>query len=260
MAISDTFRFEPSPRRARAVLNGTVVADSRRVSLLWEPRGLPVYAFPREDVRMDLLERAGQRDDPLKGPVTLWTAKVGGRVANDAAWTAEQPPESCPDLRGHVVLAWGAMDTWYEEDDEVYVHPRDPYHRVDVLHSSRHVRVEVLGETIADTRRPSLLFETGLPTRYYIPRQDVRMDMLVPSGTVTACPYKGRAAYYGVRVGGRLARDLVWTYQFPIPECSKIENLLCFYNERVDAIHVDGQLEEKPQSPWSRPAVIIDVE
>jgi len=259
MPISDSFRFEPSPRWVRAVLNGTVVADSKRMRLLWEPGGLPVYAFPRDDVRMDLLTRAGERDDPRKGPTTQWTARVGDREVADAAWTAERPPESCPDLRDHVILVWRAMDTWYEEDGEVYVHPRDPYHRVDVLHSSRHVQVEMLGETVADTRRPTLLFETGLPTRYYIPRMDVRMDLLVPSGTVTACPYKGRATYFGVRAGHRLARDVVWTYQFPIPECTRIENLLCFYNERVDAIHLDGELEEKPRSQWSRPPVIVDV-
>jgi uncharacterized protein (DUF427 family) len=260
MATTDTFRLEPSPRWVRAVLNGATVADSRRVKLLWESSRLPVYCFPREDVRMDLMQRSGERDDPLKGPTALWNVQVGDRVAKDAAWTAEQPHEGSPDLAGYVVLSWKDMDTWYEEDDEVYVHPRDPYHRVDVLHSSRHVRVEVLGETVADSHRPSLLFETGLPTRYYLPRQDVRMDVLVPSSTMTQCPYKGRATYFGVRVGSRLARDLVWTYQFPIPECSKIENLLCFYDERVDAVHVDGELMPKPESPWSRPAVIVELE
>jgi uncharacterized protein (DUF427 family) len=256
----DTFRFEPSPRWVRTVLNGTTVADSKRVMLLWEPRRLPVYCFPRDDVRMELLQRSSERDDALKGPITLWAAHVGGRVVEEAAWTAERPPEGSPDLSGYVVLSWRAMDTWYEEDDEVYVHPRDPYHRVDVQHSSRHVRVEMLGETIAETSRPRLLFETGLPTRYYIPRQDVRMELLVPSDTTTQCPYKGIASYYGVRVGSKLARDLVWTYRFPIPECTKIEDLLCFFDERVDAVYVDGELMAKPESPWSRPPVIVDVE
>lgn len=260
MAITDGFRFESSPRGVRAVLAGTTVAESRHMMLLWEPRRLPVYCFPRGDVRMDLLEPSGQRADPLKGPVTSWTARVGDRAVEDAAWTAEEPPEGCPDLSGHVVLAWGAMDTWYEEDDEVYVHPRDPYHRVDVVSSSRHVRVEMLGETIAETTRPRVLFETGLPPRYYIPRHDVRMELLVPSSTETQCPYKGQASYYGIRVGNKLARDLVWTYRYPIPECTKIENLLCFYDERVDAVYVDGELQEKVQTPWSRAPVIVDVE
>jgi uncharacterized protein (DUF427 family) len=260
MAITDSYRFESSPRWVRTVLNGTTVGDSRRVKLLWEPNRLPVYCFPAEDVRMDLLQRSGERPDDPKGPTTLWNVRVGDRVAKDAAWTVERPSEGCPDIAGYVVLSWRDMDTWYEEDDEVYVHPRDPYHRVDVLHSSRHVRVEMLGETIAESSRPTLLFETGLPARYYIPRQDARMDLLVPSATVTQCPYKGNATYFGVQVGRKLARDLVWTYQFPIPECTKIENLLCFYDERVDAVYVDGELQDKPQSLWSRPPVIVDVE
>jgi len=254
----DGYRFEPTPRWVRTVLNGTAVADSRRAMLLWEPRRLPVYCFPRDDVRMDLLERSGERAD-ARGETTLWTVRVGDRSAKDAAWTVERPAEGVPDVSGHVVLSWRDMDAWYEEDDEVYVHARDPYHRVDVLRSSRHVRVEMLGETVADTTRPRLLFETGLPTRYYIPRADVRMDLLVPSDTTTQCPYKGVAGYYGVRVGGKLARDMVWTYRFPIPECPKIENLLCFFDERVDAVHVDGEVQARPETPWSRPAVIIDV-
>jgi uncharacterized protein (DUF427 family) len=254
----DTFRFEPTPRWVRTVLNGTTVADSRRAMLLWEPRRLPVYCFPRDDVRMDLLERSGERDTPA-GMTALWTVRAGDRVAKDAAWTVERPAEGAPDVTGYVVLNWRDMDAWYEEDDEVFVHARDPYHRVDVLRSSRHVRVEMLGETIAETTRPRLLFETGLPARYYIPRADVRMDLLVPSDTTTQCPYKGVANYYGVRVGGKLARDLVWTYRFPIPECPKIEDLLCFFNERVDGLYVDGELQAKPDTQWSRPPVIVDV-
>lgn len=256
----DTFRFEPSPRWVRTVLNGTTVADTKRAMLLWEPMRLPVYCFPRDDVRMDLLERSGEREDPHEGTVAVWTARVGDRVVEDAAWTPERPAEGAPDLSAYVVLQWRAMDHWYEEDDEIHVHARDPYHRVDVLRSSRHVRVEMLGETVAETTRPSLLFETGLPTRYYIPRADVRGELLVPSRTTTQCPYKGVASYYGVEVGKRLARDLVWTYPYPIPECPKIEDLLCFFDERVDAVYVDGELMPKPQTPWSRPAVIVDLE
>jgi uncharacterized protein (DUF427 family) len=261
MALTDAYRFESSPRWVRTVLGGTTVADSKRMKLLWEPRRLPVYAFPRADVRMDLLTPTGERADDPKGPTTLWAMRVGDRVAENAAWTVDQPAAGAPeDLAGYVVLRWPAMDAWYEEDDEVYVHPRDPYHRVDVQNSSRHVRVEMLGQTVAETRRPRLLFETGLPTRYYIPRQDVRMDLLVASSTVTQCPYKGQAGHFGLRVGGKLARDIAWTYPFPIQECAKIENLVCFYDERVDAVHVDGEPMRKPQSPWSGPAVIVDVE
>jgi uncharacterized protein (DUF427 family) len=132
----------------------------------------------------------------------------------------------------------------------VFVHPRDPYHRVDVVHSSRHVKVVVDGEVVAETTRPRLLFETGLPTRYYIPKLDVRMDLLQPTDSVTACPYKGRARYWSVRVGDRTLKDLVWSYPAPIPECPKIEGLLSFYNERVD-IYVDGELQPRPKTQWS---------
>jgi uncharacterized protein (DUF427 family) len=142
------------------------------------------------------------------------------------------------------------MDAWYEEDDEVFVHPRDPHHRVDVLNSSRHVKVVVEGVVVAETRRPRLLFETGLPTRYYIPKIDVRMDLLEPTDSITACPYKGRASYWSVRAGERLLEDLVWVYPAPIPECPKIENLLSFYNEKVD-IYVDGELQPRPKTHWS---------
>jgi uncharacterized protein (DUF427 family) len=132
------------------------------------------------------------------------------------------------------------------------VHPRDPYHRVDVLNSSRHVRVIVGGEAVADSRRPRILFETGLPMRLYLPRMDVRMDLLTPSETVTACPYKGRTVHFDLTRDGRTWSDIAWSYPFPIPECPKIENLVCFYDERVDAVEVDGETLAKPVTPWSK--------
>ena len=145
------------------------------------------------------------------------------------------------------------MDAWFEEDDEVYVHARDPYKRVDVLHSSRHVKVVVAGQVMAESRRPAVLFETGLPTRYYLPKADVRMDLLVPTDTETRCPYKGTASYYSMRSGSALVRDIAWYYRHPIPECSKIENLICFFDERVDAVYVDGELQDRPRTRWSPP-------
>lgn len=256
----EALRMEPSPRWVRTVLGGVTVADSKRVVLLREARRLPVYYFPREDVRMDLLEPAGRRPDPVKGPATLWSVRAGARIAEKAAWAHEEPPAGHPELAGYVAFAWSSMDAWYEEDDEVYVHPRDPYHRVDVLHSSRTVRVVVLGETVAETRRPRLLFETGLPTRYYIPMRDVRTDLLVPSSTTSECPYKGVASYWSVRVADTLAKDMAWMYRFPVPECTKIEGLVCFFNERVDALYVDGELAAKPRTPWSGPPVLVKVE
>jgi uncharacterized protein (DUF427 family) len=257
VAVSErsTVRIEPSPRWVRVVFNGVTVADSKRPLLVWE-RHLPTYYFPREDVRGDLLAEAGQRHDPGVGRAALFTLRVGERTAERAARAREELAADGHSLAGYLTFDWSAMDAWYEEDDEIFVHPRDPHHRVDVLHSSRHVRVVALGETVADTRRPSLLFETGLPTRYYIPRADVRMDLLVPSDAHTQCPYKGIASYYSIRVGDRLARDLAWTYRFPIPECPRIEDLVCFYNEQVDAIVVDGEEQPRPRTPWSKPPVI----
>jgi uncharacterized protein (DUF427 family) len=209
---------------------------------------VPVYYFPRADVRLDFLVPVehGAPCPDQRGAV-CWAVRVGDRRAEHAVWAGA---EGRPALHDHVAFEWGKMDAWFEEDDEVYVHARDPYKRVDVLHSSRHVRVVVLGEVVAETRRPWLLFETGLPTRYYLPKADVRMDRLVSTETETRCPYKGVASYYAVRAGSTVVRDLAWCYRHPIPECSKIENLVCFYNERVD-LYVDGELQAKPRTRWS---------
>jgi len=251
-------RIEPSPRRVRTSFNRVTVADSRRALLVWERR-LPIYYFPFADVRMDLLAEAGSRSDPGVGPAAVYALRVGERTAEKAAWSREGLSAGDHSLAGHVAFDWRTMDAWYEEDDQVFVHARDPYHRVDVLRSSRHVRVVALGETIAETRRPSLLFETSLPTRFYIPRADVRTDLLVPSDTRTQCPYKGVASYYSVRVGNRLVRDLAWTYRYPIPECPKIEDMLCFFDEQVDAMIVDGEQLERPRTQWSKTPVIETV-
>jgi uncharacterized protein (DUF427 family) len=245
-------RFLPVPKRVRALLAGEPIADSTRVMLMLETKRLPVYYFPREDVRMDLLGPSRHSTDSAhKGPATYWNVRTNGRAAENAAWAYLDSPEDLSALRDYVAFYWEKMDAWFEEDDEVFVHPRHPYHRVDVLQSSRHVRVLVGSQTIAETRRPRLLIETDLPVRYYIPKIDVRLDLLVPSDTTTACPYKGKASYWHVKVGRRLFRDYVWGYPTPIPECPKIENHLCFFNERVDAIYVDNEEQPVPKTPWS---------
>jgi uncharacterized protein (DUF427 family) len=255
-----TVKAEASPRRVRVVCGGVTVADSSSVLLVHETRHLPVYYFPAEDVRMDLLAPTGRtKEDPHKGDNLMLTLSVGGRVVEDAAWLIEKTSDAVPQLAGHVAFYWSKMDSWYEEDDEVYVHPRDPHHRVDVLHSSRHVQVVVLGEIVAESTRPRLLFETNLPTRYYLPAADVRPGVLVPSATTSQCPYKGVASYRSVRVGDMIAQDLAWFYRFPTPECLKIENLLCFFNEQVDAIIVDGVEQPKPLTPWTRPPKLVPV-
>ena len=143
------------------------------------------------------------------------------------------------------------MDAWYEEDEEVFVHVRDPYERIDVIDSSRPVAVVLGGETVAETRRARFLFETGLPTRYYIPRKDVRTELLEASTKQTRCPYRGIASYHNVRVGDSLYEDIVWTYPDPIPECPKIKDYLCFFTEKVDAILVEGEPVPNVKTPWS---------
>jgi uncharacterized protein (DUF427 family) len=243
---------EPSPRWVRTMFGGETIADSRRVMLLRENRILPVYYFPKQDVRTDLLEPTGEMvHDEHKGEARRWRVRAGGRVAEDAALSFIQPIEEWPEIGDYFSFTWAAMDKWLEEEEEVFVHPRDPYKRVDVMPSSRHVRVEWNGETIADTKNARLLFETGLPTRYYLPREDVRTDLLEPTDTSTRCPYKGLASYWSVKVGDKVGKDFVWSYPNPIPECPKIQSLLCFFNERVDAIYVDGELQPKPQTRWS---------
>jgi uncharacterized protein (DUF427 family) len=174
--------------------------------------------------------------------------KAGDRVAEDAAW--EYPESPLEGLRGLLRFEWAAMDAWFEEDEEVFVHPRSPYTRVDILPSSRHLVVRVDGVTIAETSQPTLLFETGLPTRYYIPKPHVRMDRLVASDHTSACPYKGLARYWSVRTDHGTATDVAWSYPTPLPESAKIAGLLCFYNERVD-LELDGSLLERPDSPFS---------
>ncbi|WP_280507003.1 DUF427 domain-containing protein, partial [Nocardia flavorosea] len=148
-----------------------------------------------------------------------------------------------------VRLEWNAMDEWFEEDEPIYVHPRDPYSRVDILASSRHVRVEIDGVTVADSRTPRILFETGLPARYYLPLTDIRMDLLRPSDTHTSCPYKGNADYWNIEVGGTEYADLVWIYRTPTPESQKIAGLACFYNEKVD-LYLDDELQQRPETPF----------
>ena len=247
---ADSIVFEPSQRRVRVFFGGVGVADSRAVMLMLEKRRLAVYYFPVKDVRLDLfLPTSYTSNHPGKGPASFYSVQVGDRVAEKAAWRYLQPERA--ELKEYVAFYWDKMDAWFEEDDEVFVHPRDPYHRVDVVNSSRQVKIVVGGEVVAESTRPRILFETGLPPRYYIPKIDVRLDLLKPTTTSTRCPYKGKASYWSVTVNGKEFTDIVWGYPAPIPECPKIENLLCFYDEKVDAVYVDGELQQRPVTPWS---------
>ena len=251
-----TARFEPTQKWVRGRVGDTFVADSRRAMLLWEPpRAVPLYYFPADDVRLDLLEPSEhRRPSEVMGEATYYDLRVGDRLATNAAWRYLAPVPGAPDASSYVAFKWDQLDAWFEEDDEVFVHPRDPHHRIDVLNSSRHVRVEVGGETVAETQRPRLLFETGLPVRFYIPKLDVRMDLMSPSKTVTQCPYKGSANHYSVQVGDAEVADVAWSYPTPLADMARIENLVSFYNERVDALYVDGELQETPVTQWSRPS------
>ena len=246
-----TLYLEGSPRRVRVFFGGECIADSRSVKLLHETGHLPVYYFPEEDVRMDLLEASDHTTHcPFKGDASYWSVRVGDRVAENAAWGYPEPMEDCPPISGLIAFYWRAMDAWFEEDEEVFIHPRDPYHRVDVLDSSRRVRITVGGEVVAESERPKILFETSLPPRYYLPPEDVRTDLLTPTDKRTGCPYKGTASYWTVEAGGERAEDVVWSYPEPITAAEKIRDHLCFFNEKVD-IEVDGEPQERPETQWS---------
>jgi len=243
--------FEDFPRRMRATFAGETVVDSRRAKLLHEQNHLPVLYFPRDEVRMDLLEPSDRSTHcPFKGDASYWSVRVGDRVAENAVWGYPDPIEGAPPLEGYLAFYWNAMDGWLEEDEQAIVHVRDPYHRVDVLDTSRHVRVSVNGELVAETRRALVIFETGLPARWYIPPEDVRTDLLVPSDKQTGCAYKGFASYWSVKAGGEIEEDLVWFYSEPRPGVERIAGYLAFFNERID-LEVDGELQDRPETQWS---------
>jgi uncharacterized protein (DUF427 family) len=245
----DRVRVEPSAKRVRVMFGGETVADTGRARLVWEKPHYPIYYLPAEDVRADVLVATGATDhSPARGDAEVHTVRVGDREATAAALWYHRSPVA--ELEGTIRLRWDAMDAWFEEDEEVFVHPRDPYTRVDILQSSRHVRVEVDGLTVADSRQPRILFETGLPPRYYLPKTDVRMDLLIPTEHHTACPYKGTASYYSLEVDGTTHDNAVWWYRHPTLESAKIAGYVCFYNERVD-LFVDGQLQDRPRTPFS---------
>lgn len=242
-------RVERSAKRVRVYLNGVTVADTTHALLVWENPSYPAYYVPIADVRPGVLvETETITHSPSRGDARHFTVKVDGVERVDAAWRYAESPIA--DLRDAVRFDWNAMDAWFEEDEEVYVHPRSPYTRVDILPSSRHVRVELDGAVLADSSRAHVLFETGLPPRWYIPKTDVAMERLVPTDKETQCPYKGNANYWSVRVGDRLEPDLAWSYRTPLPESERIAGLVCFYNERVDLV-IDGERQERPKTKFS---------
>jgi uncharacterized protein (DUF427 family) len=250
MAEADRGRvkIETGAKRVRAFLAGELVADTYQPMLVWEIPHYPAYYIPAADVRAELVPTGRRERSTRRGDATIYDVKVGGQTAAGAARIYHEAP--LEPLRDLVRLDWAAMDEWFEEDEPVYVHPRDPYKRVDILASSRHVRIEVDGVTVAESRQPRILFETGLPPRYYLPITDLRMDLLRPSTKQTRCPYKGTANYWTLVIGDTVREDFVWIYRTTVPESAKIAGLACFYNEKVD-LYVDGALQERPRTPFS---------
>ena len=241
-------RVEPGRKRVRAYLGGDLVADTLAPLYVWERPMYPTYYIPAADV-VATLSRTGSTDhSPSRGEGEVLDVVTANARADGAA--LRYPDSPIVELRDAVRLDWHAMTEWFEEDEPVYTHPRDPYTRVDILASSRAVRVELDGLVLAESHSPRILFETGLPPRYYLPISDLRTDLLVPSTTQTHCPYKGTATYWSVKVGDKTYDDYVWIYRAPLPESQKVAGLACFYNERVD-IYVDGVLQARPHTLFS---------
>jgi uncharacterized protein (DUF427 family) len=262
-------RHEPIQKRVRALAGERVVVDTTRAVLAWEPRRVvPSYAAPLEDVRCELVagdlsagpEPAGFRIDALPDqmildpsiPFSAHTAEgeplsleTSGGLREHVAF---RPADA--DLGGHVILDFDGFDAWYEEDERVYAHARDPFHSMDILPSSRRVRIELDGRLLAETSRSRLLFEgTLLPPRAYIPLEDVRVP-LHASAKRTWCAYKGQASYWSADVAGERIADLAWSYEAPLRAAADITGLLAFFNERVDLI-LDGERLQRPVTPWS---------
>jgi len=238
--------LEPSPRRVRGVTGGETVVDSTDVALLHETGYLPVWYFPRSDVRFDLLEATGHTTHcPFKGDARYWTIRAGGKVAENKVWGYPEILPETPEITDRVAFYWDAVEHWYEEDEEVFVHPRDPYHRVDAIKSSRAVTISLDGVVLAESSRPVAVFETGLPTRWYLPKEDIAT--YEASARSTACPYKGTASYWNV--GGH--ENIAWSYEAPIAAAAALTGLVAFYDEIVD-VDIDGERQARGYSPFAK--------
>jgi uncharacterized protein (DUF427 family) len=243
-------KVAPVPRRIRAVLAGEVVVDTVRASYVWEVPYYPQYYVPLQDVRRDLLVAENHRQQGPFGTVDIYGLRVGETDRPRAAKVVTASAHEV--LRETVRFDWAALDAWFEEDEEVFVHPRNPYVRVDAVRSTRHVRVELDGVVLADSSSPVLVFETGLPTRYYLNRTEIRFERLIRTDTTTRCPYKGTTTgYWSVHTSEATYPDLAWSYDFPTRELTPIAGLVAFYNEKVD-LSIDGRRLDRPQTHFSR--------
>jgi uncharacterized protein (DUF427 family) len=227
--------FAPDARRLRAYVGEALVLDTRRAHLLHETGIKPVVYLPLEDLDERLLERSETTTHcPFKGDASYWSLRVGDDVRTDAVWAYEEPLERASWLRGFAALYPARVDRWVVEDEPVAGGLRDPYHRVDVHASSRSVRVTVAGEELAHSTRPTLVFETSMPVRAYLPRSDIKAGHLRPSETTTTDPYMGAAIYWHVHAGGETLRDVAHSYELPRAEAMKIAGLVCFSGEGVE--------------------------
>ncbi|HEY2173456.1 MAG TPA: DUF427 domain-containing protein [Mycobacteriales bacterium] len=244
--VNDT---APVPRRIRAVVAGRVILDTTAALYVWEKAAYPQYYIPSVDIDPAVLLDEQHEQKLSRGTARRHTVRVGHDVRPAALRIYGN--DATHGLTGFARVEWDAVDAWYEEDEQVFVHPRDPYTRVDAIRSTRHVRVEVDGTVLAESGSPVLVFETGLPTRYYLNRSEVDFTRLRPSDTVTACPYKGiTSGYWSAQTGDTVHPDLAWTYDFPARQLQPIAGLIAFYNEKVDTI-LDGQLLERPVTHFS---------
>ncbi|WP_225849333.1 DUF427 domain-containing protein [Streptomyces sp. HPF1205] len=243
-AIVPAGHVEPVPRRIRAFAGGRPVLDTRRARYVWEWPPYPQYSIPLEDLDGAELEDEGHEEKRAPGTARRHSLRVGDEVRAGAAWVWGE--DAADGLAGTVRFEWGALDAWFEEDEQVFVHPRNPYTRVDALRSGSPVRVEVDDVVLADAPSCVKVFETGLPTRYYLDRVHLDLSRLTPSDTVTACPYKGNTSgYWSARTARGTRKDIAWAYDFPTRQLLPIAGLVAFYNERVD-LYVDGERLPRP--------------
>ena len=233
--------LEPVPKRIRGTLSGETIVDTRRGTMLHETGEFIVWYLPLEDVRADVLEPSDRHDsDPYKGAATYYHLRVGNRFEADAAWSfPSMDATGGLSLAGLVAFDFDRLDGWFEEDEEIFGHPRDPYHRFDCRRTSEHVEIRLGGVIIAETRRAIKLFETSIPPRYYVPLDDVKAGTLSPSETRTFCPYKGEAAYYDTRAGDTVLQDGAWTLPNPLGEAVAVGNHVSFWGNGTEVI-ADG--------------------
>ncbi|MDQ1752664.1 MAG: hypothetical protein QOE71_3720 [Pseudonocardiales bacterium] len=240
---------ERVPRRIRAVLAGETILDTTFAHYVWELPFYPQYYLPLDSISAEYLVDDGVIEQTPRGRVRVCSLVVGTARRPGAARVLDE--STITGLSATVHLDWAAVDAWYEEDERVFVHPRDPYTRVDALRSTRTVRVELDGVVLAESSSPVMVFETGLPTRYYVNRTEVNWQYLTPTDTETSCPYKGTTSgYWSAQVNGVTYDDLVWSYDFPTRDLLPIAGLVAFYNEKVDLV-LDGRALPRPRTHFS---------